>query len=174
MNAIDKDKLRKLRIVQETLNRKHYRARRRQELRSTVVPIPHIQTDTTFMVGSDDGFGQDELARNVAYQKAKAAGVTPSGRYISQLADSLGDPKAWVNSRAEVKRVCEQRGYSCDGAVKVKAREPDGPNPFDEPYMVADDIVQDAVQKQLAGEQVHGQEKADLVHKTREKLSGRP
>lgn len=162
--------------VADHYRRKAYRRQQRQRLRTRLNILPALKTDATFMRGShvDDGFGNDEASRRIAYQKAAAAGMTPSGRYMSQLADELGDPKAWVNTRDEVKHICEQRGYSCTGAVDVKAREPDGPDPFDEPYMVADDIVEEAVKKELGDETVGQQERDDLWHKTREKFSGRP
>jgi hypothetical protein len=158
-----------------TVEQKQYRAKRRRELRGTI-PIPAIQgTDSQFLKGThdDDGFGSDEMSRQIAYRRAAAAGVTPSGRYISQLADSLGDPKAWMDTTADARRACEQGGYSCDGAVKVRARPVDTPDPWDEPYEVADDVVQESVDKELAGQQVSTQERADLEQSHRRRASGK-
>ena len=164
----------RLQDKREELRRKRYRFHRRRELRSLAVPCPALVTDTTFLAGtgSDDGFGNDEMSRRIAYRKARAAGVTPTGRHISQIADELGDPKAWCSSRADVKRICEERGYSCDD-LKVKGRSPDSPDPWDKPYEVAEDIVKESVQKELAGERIGVQERLDLEESTRQRLSGR-
>lgn len=143
--------------------------RRDVRLRGTV-PMPSIQTDTTFLEGGD-GFDSDE-DRLAAHKAARAAGVTPSGRYISQLAEFPHDPRAWVNSTAEVKRRCEQSGFSCDGAVKVKASPISGPGHLEEPYQVADDIVQEGVAKQLGDNVVSAQERGDLEDKLRKRYSG--
>jgi hypothetical protein len=118
-----------------------------------------------------DGFDSDE-DRLAAHQAAKAAGVTPSGRYISQLAEFPHDPRGWVNSTAEVKRKCEEQGFSCDGAVKVKARPTSGPGHLEEPYVVADDIVQEAVTKEIGDNVVSAQERGDLEEKLRKRYSG--
>lgn len=150
-------------------------ARQRKRGRTTLNICTTIQgTDSQFLSGSqdDDGFGNDQMSRQIAYRKARAAGFTPTGRYISQIADELGDPKAWFSHKADVKRVCEERGYSCDGSgAKVKARPVDGPDPWDEPYRVADDIVQESVEKELAGQRIGTQERMDLEESTRRRFS---
>ena len=142
----------------------------RKPKRTTLNICPSLQTDTTFLKGGD-GFDSDE-DRLAAHEAAKAAGVTPSGRYISQLAEYPHDPRAWVNSTAEVKRRCEERGYSCDGAVQVKARAISGPGHLEEPYQVAEDIVQEGVDNQLGENVVSAQERVDLEDKLRKRYSG--
>lgn len=106
--------------------------------------VPSIQTDTTF-IRSGDGFGSDDRTRRIAYQQAKEAGINPEGkRYSPQLARRglrWKDPEAWVSSKDDVRRVCERRGLGCDGAVTVKAREPER-GLDDVPYTIAPDIVE--------------------------------
>jgi len=174
MNENQQEALRRHYDRQNERSRKQYRARRRQELRSRVIPVPALVTDTTWMKGShnDDGFGDDTFAREIAYAKAKAAGITPSGRYVSQLADELGDPKAWVNTRSDAKRLVEGQGASC-ADLKVKARPIDEPDDWDKPYEVADDIVQEAVNAEIAGHHVGAQERSDLEESKRNQFSGR-
>jgi len=143
---------------------------RRRELRTKLNICPSIKTDSIFLRGGD-GFDNDE-ERLQAHAVAKSAGVTPSGRYISQLAEYPYDPRAWVNSVAEVKQRCQQEGFSCDGAVKVKARPTDGPGHLEVPYQVADDIVEEAVTKEIGENVVSAQERADLADKLRKRYSG--
>jgi hypothetical protein len=104
----------------------------------------NLSTDTTFLLGGD-GFGADDATRRLAYQQAKAAGINPEGkRYSPQLARKglrWKDPEAWVSSKDDVRRVCESRGLGCEGAVTVKAREPEQ-GIDDVPYSVAPDIVE--------------------------------
>jgi hypothetical protein len=87
-------------------------------------------------------------------KRAEAAGVSTTGKYyLGQLAASPGDPEAWVSGVGDVKRVCEQRGWSCDGSVKVGApvyQEPPEHLRPDAPYRVAPDIVARHVADRLA------------------------
>ena len=143
----------------------------RKPKRTTLNICPSIQgSDSNFLRGGD-GFDSDE-DRLAAHKAAEAAGVTPSGRYISQLAEYPYDPGAWVNSTAEVKRRCEEQGFSCDGAVKVKASPTSGLGHLEEPYQVADDIVQESVAKELGDNVVSAQERGDLEDKLRKRYSG--
>jgi hypothetical protein len=109
--------------------------------------FPGVKTDATFNVGRCNGNqfesqpGLGDFYRGVAAEH----GVSVTGKtYLSQLAEFPGDPRAWVSSRGEVAAVCEERGYSCDGAVNVAPADPgrfarpDGPE-------VADDIIDDCV-----------------------------
>jgi len=88
---------------------------------------PSLETDTTFTRGfGTDPFGGpvNSFTHRRYMQMAKAAGVSTQGkRYMSGLARYPGDPKAWVGSKGDVRRVCEKRGWGCEGAVNVKARE---------------------------------------------------
>ena len=107
--------------------------------------LANLNTDTTFMANRDDGLQCDEATRKRAYAKARAAGVSPHGKtYCPGLAKERHDPEAWVSSKADVRRVCETRGYDCEGSVNVQAGAHDVQP---EPYRVADDIVEANVEK---------------------------
>lgn len=81
--------------------------------------------------------------------KARAAGVSTTGKYYSgPLARFPGDPTAWVDSLHDVKKICESRGWECDGAIKVDSPKYAGEEPG--PYRVADDIVDSHVSDVLA------------------------
>ncbi len=88
---------------------------------------PGLSTDTTFTRGFAsqpfDGPVNPFVHKRYAAM-ARKAGVSISGkRYMSGLARYPGDPKAWVSDRSDIKKLCERRGWGCEGAVKVKARE---------------------------------------------------
>ncbi len=102
---------------------------------------PGCNTDREFLRGHANGSqfsGRPELGDAYA-SVARAGGVDPKGKvYLSGLAAFPGDPRAWVSGRGEVKSLCEERGWNCDGLVKVKSpREVPDPGP----YKVADDLV---------------------------------
>lgn len=82
---------------------------------------------------------------------AEGEGLDTTGRtYISGLAAYPGDPRAWVSGRGDAKRLLEERGWSSEGAVNVKAREPLNP-----PADVAVDprlIDSEAAQRQETGQ----------------------
>lgn len=128
-------------------------------------PCPNVQSSTTFMANRDDlGFGTDEVARKRAVAKARARGISTSGYYNPQL-------QMWIDSKDQLRRVCEQRGLQCEGLVNVKGREPDVKP---EPYRVADDIVEREVETVLADSgnpEISRKERATLTEDTRERLS---
>ena len=140
-----------------------YRRRKVPPLRATI-PFPNIQTNKTFMANRDDGFGTDELGRKMAYAKAKAQGVSTSGKFYNpQL-------QMWVESKDQIKKVCEERGLQCEGLVNVKGREPDTEP---KPYRIADDIVQREVERTIrdSGEtEIGPKEWTELTETTRERL----
>jgi len=139
-----------------------------------------LQTDTAFNAGRDDGFGDDDFKRKIARQRAHAAGVSTSGKtyYPGLCAPRTPyDPKAWIshdNSRAEIKRRCEELNYAAEGGVTVKQREPET-DPFEGPYRVADKLVQREVNAVVEREhdgQITPEKRADLVEATAERLAG--
>lgn len=98
-------------------------------------------TDSVFLQGHDCGnqFEGQEYAGDFYKAEATKAGVNIKGKvYLGGLARYPGDPEAWVSGRGDVKRVCEERGWHCEGAVKVKGAEADGPPPH---VPLAEDIV---------------------------------
>lgn len=109
---------------------------------------PMSNTDREFLFGHCNGSQfENRPEHGDAYaQVAREQGVDTAGAvYLSGLAAYPGDPRAWVRGRGDAQKVCEDRGWDCDGAVTVKAAKKDhAPGPA-----VADDIVSDEVHKML-------------------------
>lgn len=138
-------------------------------------PCPAVHTDKTFMSNSGEMDGlPDPRSRKIARAKARAAGVNIQGKRFSSGLCRTGnalDPYAWVGSKAEVKKKCEQQGWGCEEfGVKQRERE-EAPGP----YRVAEDIVQkevaDIVTEQHGGH-VTSQQRQDLVEATQTRLVG--
>lgn len=143
-------------------------------------PMPFLRTNTTFLVGRDDGFGNDRFSRAMARQRAKAAGISTAGKTFFPGMARLGhpfDPEAWISHadpRGEIAARCRERGTGCTGTINVKGAEP-GPNPNEGPYVVAEDIVQEEVDQIVSTEHedhITPEKRSDLVEATRERLSG--
>jgi hypothetical protein len=112
---------------------KHYRdmiahgvAPRLAEMLALQQPPGLRGTDRTLMEGrlnnqQFDAMPPDHARRMIAM--AKSAGINPTGKYYSSgLADKRGpaDPRAWVDSAADVKRVAMERNLTVTGAVEHK------------------------------------------------------
>lgn len=114
--------------------------------------VPRVKTEDTFRSHYDAANGkQFEKCPGLgdAYRRvAEGHGVSTQGKvYLQQLAAFPGDPRAWVDSRGDISRVCEERGYGCEGAVTAKTREaPPTVTPL------ADDIVREEVAERLAAD----------------------
>lgn len=107
-------------------------------------------SERAFLEGTGHNpFGkQSDFLTKVMLEDAKKAGIDTTGKvFKSGLADGRGfrDPLAWVSSLADVKRVCELRNRSCEGAVSHKSYRPD-PTP-DIP--LADDIIEEFAVKEV-------------------------
>lgn len=133
---------------------------------------PMSNTDREFLEGRggcyDQFKGQQEVGDYYS-RLARGAGVDTTGKvYLSGLAAYPGDPRAWVSGRGDVKKVCEERGWSCDGSVKVK-----GEVRVDTwgKYEVAPDIVRERAQDLMDSGSARDQEEA--TDKAREALSPR-
>lgn len=96
--------------------------------------FPGLRTDTSFHTGRGtllDQLDGDELAAKKVTDAAKKRGYTPGANdvYISQLADKMGDPKAFFKpseGRAELKKRLEQSGKGVDmPGLKVESKMPD-------------------------------------------------
>lgn len=93
--------------------------------------FPGVQTDTAFHAGRGSLAKQlnndEQWAKHIAkIARSKGAVITPEHTYISQLADYPGDPKAFIapgDGRSAIKKVCEEKGKSCTGAVEYIAPE---------------------------------------------------
>ena len=128
---------------------------------------PALMTDAVFLQGRGGCYSQfQEHDGPGSYYKhiAKQTGTDITGKvYLSGLAAYPGDPRAWVSGRGDVQKVCEERGWDCDGAVKVKAsRFTERPT-----VEVAEDIVQDEIVKTLLD---HPEPKSVNVPDLREKI----
>lgn len=130
---------------------------------------PVIRTDATFMRGRKKGaeqFGNNALVRQAYMEPANRIGMSTDGRcYLSEIADYPGDPRAWVESADDIRRVCEERGWSASGDVTVKGREK-APTPE---VTVAEDIVDREVAREVAA----NPEAARKPKATREKVRNR-
>jgi len=85
---------------------------------------PMSDTDREFLEGHCNGsqFAKEPHIGDGYAKLAKKMGVDVTGKvYISGLAEYPGDPKAWVSGKGDVRRVCEERGWNCRGAVNVKS-----------------------------------------------------
>jgi len=114
---------------------------------------PKCVTDREFFEGIGsihDQFDADTPRGRIQMEKVlgvtKANGYTPGRNdvYCSHLARYQGDPEAYVpatGGRNYVRRLCEQRGSSCDGYVKVAHREPEN-DPMDTKKALGEDIIQ--------------------------------
>ncbi len=88
---------------------------------------PTLNTDSTFLAGEETGY-----------------------KYIHQLADYPGDPKARVSGRGDIQRICEERGFGCSGAVNVKGSDK-GRSPAKEIGM-APDLVEQYTDRAIAAD----------------------
>lgn len=114
-------------------------------------------TDAVFNQGRKlDGSQFEEAAAGVGAMylaKAKAAGVNPAGKYYcGGLARFPGDPRAWIDSRGDVARICAESGWTAEGAVKVEApKYADGYVP-PETYAVDPALIDREVDDRVAAE----------------------
>ncbi len=114
---------------------------------------PRANDDTTWLASQSDAIGganldgKPEMVQKAYTEPAKAAGVNIKGSvYVPGLAEFPGDPNAWVKNLSEVKSKVEKKGWGCDGAVNVKARN-DGPPVAD--IDVAPDLVQSKAEQMI-------------------------
>ena len=92
---------------------------------------PRCMTDDVFFAGMPklaDQMTPSQLQFYVA--RARSMGYNPGTNdvYHSGLARFPGDPEAFVSKamgRGYIKKLCEQRGWACEGAVNVAARQPE-------------------------------------------------
>lgn len=127
-------------------------------------------TDRALMEGRMDGSWLNGLPKRQAdrmIREAKQAGISTSGKfYMSGLADSRGhcDPRAWVDSTADVMRVAEERNYEVNGVVNRKAREV-APAPAKE---ISDSLLSEAVAEERKKNPTAKRE--DLIEKAKDRI----
>lgn len=106
---------------------------------------PYGNTDCTFLAERENGrqFQDTPWLGDKYKRRAEADGVDVTGKvYLGQLAEYPGDPKAWVNSRDDVRRVCEERGWGCEGMVDVKGQQKTfGDGPAVDPALVEEHAI---------------------------------
>lgn len=115
---------------------------------------PGLVTDCTFLANRGtlaSQFQGDEGVMADVIAAAKRNGYTPNANdvYLSQLAAFPGDPAAFVpatGGRGHVQKVCEDRGWACEGSVKTKAREQEKPT---ENIKLGTDLVESNVDKMV-------------------------
>jgi hypothetical protein len=142
---------------------------------------PGACTDREFMYGKRhvDQFENEPEVGRLYRAIAARYGVSTQGKfYMSQLADFPGDPRAWIDSKDDIRRICEQRGWGCEGIVNVQpARYKDDGQTDDGPYMVAEDIVEEEFQSHVAENpdlaRLPAEKQAEYKADLRERLSGR-
>lgn len=104
---------------------------------------PDIRTDSTYMAGMVTD--EDPAARRYR-RDAEAAGIDTAGAiYLSKIAEYPGDPKAFVRTRGDIVRRCEELNYDLeiDGRQVVKSRDvPPAPSPGFDPETIADRLEQ--------------------------------
>lgn len=110
--------------------------------------FPGVRTTDTFWAGRKswvDVYGE-EYANDVKKRLAKKGVNLKAGdEYMPELAEYRGDPKAVVpfgGARSHIKKVCEERGWACEGAVTTNHREPEYDPLADENCVpLAEDII---------------------------------
>lgn len=86
-------------------------------------------TDRAFFENRSNQQQFDDMPKRQAnwlLKEAKEAGINPAGKYyVGGLADKRGwkDPKAWVSSVDDVRRVALERNLHVEGAVTVEGRQ---------------------------------------------------
>lgn len=131
---------------------------------------PGSKTDREFLAGFgtlEQQFGADKVGLNAVIRGAKKHGYNPGVRdvYLEPLASFPGDPQAFVSEstggRGHVKRVCEQRGLDCRGAVNVNGYRAERDDPIKKPKArLAEDVIR-AEERKLARSERGGKKKTD-------------
>ncbi len=137
-----------------------------------------VGTDRAFMQGRLHQTGGQQFERLPRWvgeqyvQQALAAGVNPTGKYYSgSLARYPGDPRAWIDSLGDVRRVAAERGLSVQGAVTIEP--PEAPSQSEPaPYRVAPDIVQAKVAERLAEQPELASKREEVTYEVSKTLAG--
>jgi hypothetical protein len=129
-----------------------------------------IRTDSRFLSGlhTDDGFGGDDLTRRTVHRRARAAGISPTGKKWCPQLVPHGDPmspEGLVSDMHEAEARCRQNGYGASGRINTNKRELDEHDPLEKPYRINDAVVEQKVQERIARE-------GPVSPKKREQLTG--
>ena len=117
---------------------------------------PGLDTDDIFFSGQgtlDQQFGSEKhINRHVATAKKHGYKPSPNDVYYPGLARFQGDPEAFVSrsqGRSYIKKLCEKRGWACEGGVKVEHRQPLS-DPLDKSIPLGEDIIRDRAAVMMA------------------------
>jgi hypothetical protein len=109
---------------------------------------PGLMTDSVFFAGIPklaEQFRNDtQLQKVMKIAKSHGYQPNPNDVYEPGLARFQGDPEAFVppsGGRGYIKRLCEKRGWACNGAVKVQHRQP-AKDPLENCVPLAEDLIQ--------------------------------
>lgn len=108
--------------------------------------FPGIQTTDTFWAGNKpwhEVYGEKYANEVKAILARRGVNLRPGDTYYPQLAKSKGDPEAVIpfdGARSYIRKLCEKRGWACEGAVNLEARQPDS-DPHEQAVPLAEDLV---------------------------------
>jgi hypothetical protein len=108
---------------------------------------PGVNTNDTFWAGRkrfDQVYGELYANRIRHLLSERGVRLGEQTEYMPELARFPGDPEAVVpfgGARDHIRKLCQQRGWGCDGAVKVEAAEP-LTDPFEKKQTLAPDLVE--------------------------------
>jgi hypothetical protein len=135
---------------------------------------PAANSDREFLEGRGGCYDQFKGQSHIGDHHARVArqhGVDITGKvYMGGLARFPGDPEAWVSGRGDVRRICEQRGWGCEGAVSLPVTNVAEP---ERSFHVAPDLVEDrmaAVLEQMPPEEAACVDTQDLRAQAEESL----
>lgn len=130
---------------------------------------PSANTDREFLMGLGEQFAsQPHHGDRLRKACEERGGRTKGRKYIASLARFPGDPDAWVSGRGDVQKVCEERGWGCEGAVSAPL-VPKDPNAV--PAVgVASDILTEMVNREVEGKDLSQREVLDTAEKVKDRL----
>ncbi len=118
---------------------------------------PKLLTESVFSAGVgtlDKQFAGDEQQLDHLTKQAMKHGYKPNINdvYTPALARFRGDPLAFVPAQeglGHIRKVCEQRGLACEGAVNVKGRQQDKAITV---TPLAEDLIREKTQQAIAAD----------------------
>lgn len=95
----------------------------------------------------------EEYANKIKGMLAKrGVNLKPGDEYMPELARFRGDPEAVVpfgGARSYMRKLCEKRGWACEGAVNVEHRQPER-DPLESAPRLAEDLIRDNARRMVA------------------------
>jgi hypothetical protein len=115
---------------------------------------PRIMTDSVFFEGQKrlgDTFDEQYLKKITQAAIRNGYRPNPTDMYQPGLARFRGDPEAFVpasGGRGYIKRLCEKRGWACEGAVSAEHRQPDR-DPMESCVPMAESLIRENAQRMV-------------------------